>query len=106
MQGPKFSVALFSMVMVIFAVLFWRLPPVFAQNTSLTERECALTEGAEVIWDLRVYQWVCCIPRGEYLEDCVPISDKAPLPKTSTKPLPQKGTKVIINSKKPQVQND
>ena len=106
MKGSKFSIAVFSMMVVIFGVLFWFPPPVCGQNKSMTERQCALTEGAEVIWDLRVYQWVCCIPKGEDLEDCVPISDKAPLPKTSLKPLPQKGTKVIIKPQDSQDQTD
>jgi hypothetical protein len=66
---------------------------------------CA-TEGAEVIWDLRVYRWVCCIPKGEYLEDCVPISDKAPLPKTSMKPLPEKGSGAIIKPQDSQGQTE
>lgn len=88
---------MFSMEVVLFAFLFWFLTPAYGQNKSVTERQCALTEGAEVVWDLRVYEWVCCIPKGEYFEDCVPISDKAPLPKTGTKPLPEKGTKVIIH---------
>ena len=106
MKDPKLSMALFSMGILIFVILFWRLLPVFAQNESVTERECALTEGAEIIWDLRIYQWMCCIPKDEYLEDCVPISDKAPLPKTSTKPLPEKGSGGMIKLPEPQNQND
>ena len=62
-------------LVVILVFIFCALPPAYSQSKSLTERECALTEGAEVIWDLRVYRWVCCIPKGEDLEDCIPISN-------------------------------
>ena len=92
----------FSLVIIIIGLIFSFLTPVFGQTQSMTERECALTEGAEIIWDLRIYQWICCIPKGEYLEDCVPISDKAPLPKTSTKPLPEKDSGGIIKFDQPQ----
>ena len=97
---------MFSKGVVIFAILIWLLPPVYGQEKSVTERECALKEGAEIIWDLRIYQWICCIPKGEYLEDCVPISDKTPLPKTSTKPLPEKGSGGIIQLQEPQNRTD
>jgi hypothetical protein len=81
---------------VIFVFIFCALPAAYSQRKSMTERECVLTEGGEVIWDLRTYQWVCCIPIGEDLEKCIPISDMSPLPKTSLKPLPPKGSKTII----------
>lgn len=97
---------MFSTLVVIFTILFGFLPPVYGQKQSVTERECALREGAEIIWDLRIYQWICCIPKGEYLEDCVPISDKAPLPKTSAKPLPKKGSGGIIEIQEPQNQTE
>ncbi len=90
----------------ILVFLFCALPPAFSQGRSLTERECVLTEGGEVIWDLRSYQWVCCVPIGEDLEKCFPISDKEKLPKTSIKPLPKKGSKVIVKPKDPQSQTE
>ena len=86
MKEPQFSSTMFSMAIVIIVIVFWFQSPAFGQNKSMTERECALKEGAEIIWDLRSYHWICCIAKGEYLEACVPISDKGPLPKTSTKP--------------------
>ena len=91
---------------VILVFIFCALLPAYSQSKSVTERECALTKGAEVIWDLRVYRWVCCIPKGEDLEDCVPISDKAPLPKTVIKPIPQKGSKAIIKPQDTQGQTE
>jgi hypothetical protein len=106
MKNSIFSMAMFFAMVVLCAILFCFLQSVYGQKKSVTERECALTEGAEVIWDLRVYQWVCCISRGEYLEDCVPISDKAALPKTSTKPLPKKGSGAIIKSDELQNQTE
>ncbi|MBW2410080.1 MAG: hypothetical protein JRF72_09810 [Deltaproteobacteria bacterium] len=106
MRDPTSSIKMFSMGVVIFAVLIGFLPPVYGQKKSVTEGECALRKGAEIIWDLRIYQWICCIPKGEYLEDCVPISDKAPLPKTSTKPLPVKGSGGIIKLQEPKNQTD
>ena len=106
MKEPQFSSTIFSKTIVIIAILIWFQVPAVGQEKSVTERECALREGAEVIWDLRVYRWVCCIAKGEYLEDCIPISDKAPLPKTSTKPLPKKGSKVIIKQPAPQGQTE
>jgi hypothetical protein len=47
-----------------------------------------LKEGAEILWDLRRYRWVCCIPEGADLEICILITDKKPLPPSSIKPLP------------------
>ena len=101
MKDPKLSMALLSVGTLIFVIFFWSLTPVAGQYKSVTERECALRQGAEIIWDLRDYRWICCIPKGEYLEDCVPISDKAPLPKTSTKPLPEKGSGGAIKLQEP-----
>jgi len=86
-------------LVIILVLIFYALPPAFSQSKSTTERECILTEGGEVIWDLRSYQWVCCIPKGEDLEDCIVIIDKKPLPKTSIKPLPPAGSKRIIRPK-------
>jgi len=84
---------------VILVFIFYAMPSAFGQSKTTTERECILTEGGEVIWDLRSYQWVCCIPRGEDLEDCIIITDKKPLPKTGIKPLPPAGSKKIIQPK-------
>lgn len=71
----------------------------FGQEKGMTEQECTTREGAEILWDLSKYRWVCCIPRGEDLEDCIVIIDKKPLPKTSIKPLPPAGSKIIIKPK-------
>jgi len=62
----------------------------------VTERECALMDEAEIIWDLSKYRWICCIPEGDDLETCVSITDMKPLPKTSLKPLPPPGKKTIV----------
>ena len=58
----------------------------------MTERECALTKDAEIIWDLSELRWVCCMPEDEDFETCIPITDMKRLPQTSLKPLPPKGT--------------
>ena len=71
----------------------------FRQEKGITEQECTTYEGAAILWDLRIYRWVCCIPKGEDLEDCIIIIDKKPLPKTSIKPLPPAGSKIIIQPK-------
>lgn len=71
----------------------------FGQGKGITEQECTTHEGAEILWDLRIYRWVCCIPKGEDLEDCIVIIDKKPLPKTSIKPLPSAGSKIIVRPK-------
>ena len=71
----------------------------FGQEKGITEQECTTYEGAAILWDLRIYRWVCCIPKGEDLEDCIIIIDKKPLPKTSIKPLPPAGSKIIIQPK-------
>ena len=71
----------------------------FRQEKGITEQECTTYEGAEILWDLRIYRWVCCIPKGEDLEDCIIIIDKKPLPKTSIKPLPPAGSKIIVYPK-------
>jgi hypothetical protein len=103
MKDQKFScMSLFVILVFIFCTVL----PAYSQSKLMTERECVLTEGGEVIWDLRSYQWVCCIPTGEDLEDCVPITDKARLPKTSVKPLPKRGSKVIVKPQDPQGQTE
>ena len=71
----------------------------FGQEKGITEQECTTYEGAAILWDLRIYRWVCCIPKGEDLEDCIVITDKKPLPKTSIKPLPPADSKIIIRPK-------
>jgi hypothetical protein len=68
----------------------------FRHGKGITEQECTTYEGASILWDLRIYRWVCCIPKGEDLEDCIVIIDKKPLPKTSIKPLPPAGSKIIV----------
>ena len=75
--------------------------PIIAGGTGkgITQNECALTKNAEIIWDLNKHLWVCCIPTGEGLEKCIPITDMKPLPKTSLKPLPPRETKTIIIEK-------
>jgi hypothetical protein len=80
----------------IFIILFFPAPTVFSQAKTTTERECALTKDAEIIWDLSELRWVCCVPEDEELETCIPITDMKPLPKTSLKPLPPKGKKTIV----------
>ena len=78
-------------------LLFLSLPA-FALDPpkTVTERECALIEDAEIIWDLSEMRWVCCISESEELETCIPIRDMKKLPKTSLKPLPPRGTKTIV----------
>ena len=61
----------------------------------VTQNECALTKDAEIIWDLNKRLWVCCVPAGDGLEKCIPITDMKPLPKTSLKPLPSNRSKSI-----------
>ena len=103
MKEQKFS-CMVVFIMVVF--IFCALPSANSQSRSLTVRECVLTEGGEVIWDLRSYQWECCIPTEEDLEKCTPISDMEKLPKASLKPLPKKGSKVIVKPKDPQSQTE
>ena len=53
-------------------------------------------QGADIIWDLSKYSWLCCIPKNEEeYETCIPISDMQPLPKTSLKPFPTETSKTI-----------
>jgi len=106
MQDQKYSIPRLLVLFVIPAFFFCSPPPAYSQSKSVTERECALTQGAEIIWDLRIYRWVCCVPAGEDLEECIPISDMSPLPKTSLKPLPPKGSKTIIVPKETEGQTE
>ena len=79
----------------------------FASNTifaagavkGVTQNECALQEGAEIIWDLDKHLWVCCIPAGEGLEKCTPITDMKPLKKKGLIALPPRETKTITIEK-------
>lgn len=84
------------MLFVIPALLLCFLPPGYGQTKTTTERECALTKDAEIIWDLSELRWVCCVPKDDELETCIPITDMKPLPKTSLKPLPPRGKKTIV----------
>ena len=78
-------------------ILAWSTPWLaFSENKGLTEEECARIEGAEIIWDLSKYRWLCCIPKNEEeYETCIMITDMKPLPKTSIKPFPSNTTKTI-----------
>jgi hypothetical protein len=83
--------------LIIGILSFWN-SPLFAvdQTTTITEDECARLKGAEIIWDLSKYRWLCCIPKNEEeYEICIPITDMKPLPKTSLKPFPPNTTKTI-----------
>ena len=83
----------------LFLTLIILLHPALAassQKKSTTERECALTKDAEIIWDLSKNQWVCCVPEDEDLETCIPITDMKPLKKTSLRPLPPQGKKTVV----------
>ena len=71
-------------------------PAASSQTKTTTERECALTKNAEIVWDLSEHQWVCCVPEDEELETCIPITDMKPLKKTSLRPLPPPGKKTIV----------
>jgi hypothetical protein len=89
-----------------FKIVFWLFltlaflsnfqPPAYSQTQTTTERECALTKDAEIIWDLSEHQWFCCVPKDEELETCIPITDMKPLKKTSLKPLTPPGKKTIV----------
>jgi len=75
----------------------WSSPLIAGDQTqTITEGECARLQGAEIIWDLSKYRWLCCIPKNEEeYETCIPISDMPPLPKTRLKQLPPKTPKTI-----------
>lgn len=87
---------LLALMLVIHIISFYAPKSVYSQNKTTTERECALTKDAEIIWDLSEFRWVCCVPEDEELETCIPITDMKPLPKTSLKPLPPPGKKTIV----------
>jgi hypothetical protein len=69
------------------------------QNKGISENACARLQNAEIVWDLSKYRWMCCIIKNEdEYENCMPITDMQPLPKTSLKPFPPEGTKTIEKS--------
>jgi hypothetical protein len=66
------------------------------QAEGITENECARLPDAEIVWDLSKYRWMCCIIKNENeYENCIPITDMKPLPKTSLTPFPPNTTKTI-----------
>ena len=76
---------------------FWNSPFIAAdQKDTITEDGCARLQSSEIIWHLSEHRWLCCMPKNkdEY-EDCIPISDMEPLPKTSLKPFPPEILKTI-----------
>lgn len=86
-----------SIVLLFGMSFFWNAPLYAAdQRTTISEEACARLEGAEIVWDLSIYRWRCCIPKNEEeYETCIPITDMKPLPKTSPKPFPPNTTKTI-----------
>jgi hypothetical protein len=94
---PMKAVKVLFPIPVLLAIIFLNvLPAAAAPGKGVTERECALMEHAEIIWDLTKYRWTCCIPEDDDLETCIPITDMKPLSKTSLKPLPPPGKKTIV----------
>ena len=85
----------------LFLTIIILLQPASASSRQMkttTERECALTKDAEIIWDLSKNKWICCVPEDEELETCIPITDMKPLKKTGLRPLPPPGKKTIVIS--------
>ena len=76
---------------------YWNSPLIAADQTAtITEDECARLQGADIIWDLSIYRWLCCIPKNEEeYETCIPITDMKPLPKTGLKPFPPETSRTI-----------
>ena len=94
---PMRAVSVLIAISVLMVLTFQSMSPLAAElDKGVTERECALTKDAEIIWDLSEMRWVCCVPEDEELETCIPISDMKPLPKTSLKTLPPPGKKTIV----------
>ena len=91
---------LFIITMVVLMIpVFADVSPQAAEpGKGVTERQCALTKDAEIIWDLSEHKWFCCVPKDKDLETCTPITDMKPLRKTSLKPLPPPGKKTIVIS--------
>jgi hypothetical protein len=81
----------------VFIFVSWCSPvSAGSQTRTITEKECARLQDAEIIWHLSEYRWLCCIPKNEdEYETCIPITDMEPLPKTSLKPFPPNSTKTI-----------
>ena len=95
MTAPK------PVLFILILTLIFFLHPAQAdasQTKTTTERGCALTKDAEIIWDMSENRWVCCVPEDEELETCIPITDMKPLKKTSLRPLPPPGKKTIVIS--------
>ncbi|MGD9304613.1 MAG: hypothetical protein PVF79_10150, partial [Desulfobacterales bacterium] len=59
---PKSSVCI--ILILILTSLCVPLVLAFGQKKGITEQECTTYEGAAILWDLRIYRWVCCIPKG------------------------------------------
>ena len=87
---------------IVFAALFFTVShTIFAAETGegITQNECVLQEGAEIVWDLDKHLWVCCIPASEGLEKCITITDMKPLKKKGLIALPPRETKTIVIEK-------
>jgi len=84
-------------IVMFLAAWQWGLPVVAEPDSQgITEIECARLEEAEIIWDLSIYRWMCCIVKNEdEYETCIPITDMKPLPKTSIKPFPPDTTGTV-----------
>ena len=88
---------IFAFALLIAASAFWSFSVVAgAEPEGVTENECARLEKAEIVWDLSIYRWMCCMVKNEdEYESCIPITDMKPLPKTSLKPFPPNTTRTI-----------
>jgi hypothetical protein len=77
--------------------LYWPSPVIAGdQIHTISERECAQLQDAEIVWDLNKYRWLCCIVKNEdEYETCIPINDMKPLPKTRIVPFPPNTTQTI-----------
>lgn len=93
MTVPKPVLFILILTLIFF---FHPAPAASSQTKSTTERQCALTKDAEIIWDMSENRWVCCVPEDEALETCIPITDMKPLKKTSLRPLPPPGKKTVV----------
>ena len=72
--------------------VYWSSPLIAdSQTRTITEKDCARMQDAEIIWHLSEQRWLCCIPKTEEeYETCIPIRDMKPPPKTGIKTFPQK----------------
>ena len=84
-------------IFLIAASVFWSFSVVAGRDVEgITENECARRQDAEIVWDLSKFRWMCCIIKNEdEYENCIPITDMEPLPKTSLKPFPPNTTRTI-----------